>query len=370
MSGELGFLNSLHEKVIRPLEAFRTGNAPDCDGHPKDFDLIGYMQRAGFKNAAGNPVEWEDIWTDLGKDPAMLSIDNLLSMTGDMRYLAPEIVREYILKGMQLDQSHLDLIAGSENVNSMTVTSPWIEYSDEAPVETAEAETIAEAAMTWGEKTVKIRKKAKSLKVTDELVLSCPLPLLGYFLQKFGIALAAGLYVDAVTTMVNGDQSDGSDACAVIGVEETTDGITFKDFLRPWIRARRIGMRWNDMVTSETGAFNILQISQFSDPQGAGTTKVTVKSRNRVIPSEMGHSISGDVADDQAMLYDQRMNMIMLIFRPLLVESERIIMRQINGTAASITAGFTTIDRAARIIIDGGLAFASNGFPTWMAPLV
>ena len=375
MSGELGLRNTFRERVFEPLQAYRGTDAQG--GH--EISLIDYMRTrainadgepVGLTNTSGEPVDWVDIWNDLGEDPGAMTLGNLLSLSGDMKYLAPEIVRQYIFEGLVADASYTDLIAGSENVGSMQITSPWIKTKDAEPENTGEAETIAEAEIEWGHKTITLAKKAKALKVTDELILSVPLPLLSYFLRDFGVMLSAGLYTQGVNTLINGDQADSSDSCAIIGVASTTTKLDFPDFLRAWIRARRMFVKWNNLISNEGTAFKILQIDEFSKPQGLGGTVVNLESRNRIIPASMPQLISSALSDDQGLLYDKAQGLVYLSFRGLLVESERIIMRQINGTAASIIGGYATIKRNARVILDGDLEFASNGFPAYMAPLV
>jgi len=374
MAGSLGLKNTLKERIVAPLSQYREG-----DKGGKEISFIKFVQTralneegkaVGLKNVANEPITWDDIWCDLGLDPSGVSIDNLLTTSGDVKYLAPEIVRDFILKGMESDSSYLDLVAGVESVDQMVVTSPWIKMENEGPEPVGETETIPLAAMSWGHKTIELAKRAKAIQFSDELLLRVKLPLLSYYLRKFGVMLSAQLYNEASATLVSGDQADSSDTCAVVGVESTSSGVTFKDFLRAWIRARRISMNWNNLITTEAGAWNVLQLNEFSAQRGLGGTEVTLDSRNRIIPASMPHLISTAITDDQIMLFDKSQALLFLVFRPLLVESERIIMRQISGTACSIICGWTTIDRNARIILDGTKAYSSYGFPTYMAPLV
>jgi hypothetical protein len=374
MSGELGLTNSFRTRVYGPLQKFR-----GSDGEAgQEISLIDFMQTravnedkqpVGLKNTSGQPITWTDIWCDLGLDPSKLTMDNLLSISDDMRYLAPEVIRDFILKGLNADASYMDLVAGSENIGSLTVTSPWIRVKNEEALDTAEAETIAEADIEWGEKTIRLKKKAKAIHITDELMLSTPLPLLSYFLEKFGVMLSGSLYSEGMSVLINGDQTDGSDSCAIIGTETGTS-TQFKDFLKAWIRARRIFMQWNNLVNNEATSFKIMQLSEFSTPQNNGGVVVNLDSRNRIIPSNMPHLIGSALGDDQSLLFDKTQSMLYLAFRGLTVESERIVMRQIQGTACSLIGGFSTIDRSARVIIDGTKTFAANGFPSYMAPLI
>jgi hypothetical protein len=264
----------------------------------------------------------------------------------------------------------MDLVAGSENISTLSVTSPWIKVKNDEMVDTGEAETIAEADIEFGDKNVRLKKKAKAIKMSDELVLSTPLPLLSYFLRKLGVMLAAGLFTDGCNVLVSGDQADNSDSTAIIGTDTGTS-TQFKDFLKAWIRARRLFMSWTNLINNEATALKIMQISEFSNPQGAGGVVVNLDAKNRIIPSNMPHLVSSVLSDDQSLLFDKAQSMIYLSFRGLLVESERIVMRQINGTACSVIGGFTTIDRTSRIIIDGTHAYGTSYvFPSWMAPLV
>lgn len=375
MSGTLGLKNSFRERVYEPLKLYR-GN--DGTGG-REISLVDFMQTralneegkpVGLKNTSGQPITWDDIWCELGQDPATLSLNNLLSLSGtDMQYLAPEIVRDFILKGLNTEASYLDLIASTESVDSMNVTVPWIKYLNEEMQPVGETETIPEAQIEWGHKSVTVSKDAIALHWSDELLLSVKLPMLRWFLQKVGVALGVKLYNRGIGVMINGDQADSSDSTAVVGVA-SQGTLAFKDFLRLWLRARQIGMRWESVINNETTAWSLLQLDEFSKPQGAGSVITTIDSRNRIIPGTMTQLLSSEMTDNQHLIFDKRFGMIFLSFRGLLVESERIIMRQLSGTAASIISGFTTIDRNARIILDSSKAFSGYGFPSYMAPLV
>lgn len=377
MSGELGLANSFYRRVFRPLQEYRGSDA--APGH--EIDLIEFMQTralnedskpVGLKNTSGQPIDWEDIWSDLGLDPAGANLNNLISYQGDdMKYLAPEMVRAFVLEGLEADANHMDLCAGQENVDSFLITAPWIEMQNETPQTVAEAERIPESGVTWGEKSVKLTKDAIAFHWTDELMLTVRLPLLRYWLRKVGARLAERLYTRAVTTLLNGDQADSSDVCSEIGVD-SAGTIAFKDFLRAWLRGRRIGQRWETLIMNEVTAFDVFQISEFSDPQGAGSVVTRLEQRNRIIPANMPSFITGVLDDNNVMLLNRAFGMLFLSMRGLMVESERIIMRQIQGTAASIISGFLTIDNNARLILDGDTAYSSKGFDllTNMTPTV
>lgn len=375
MANELGLMNSFRDRIYGPLVQFR-----GSDGTAgQEIGLVDFVQKhainengeaAGLTNSSGEPLSWEDILQDFGVDPLQSTLDNIITLPGtDAKYLAPEVVREFIIRGMDTSVNYMDLVAGVEAVDSLTVTAPWFEMDNNTPPTIGETETQPTTSYTWGEKSIRCKKLATAIELSDEVILSVKLPILSYWLQRFGVNLGVQLFKDAVTTLVNGDQTGGSDAAATIGIG-STGSLAFSDFVRLWSRGNLIGQNWTTMVTSETMAQQILALAEFKPTAGGlGGAAVTVESRNRIIPSTLPHIISSDMDDDEILFVDPTKAMIRCQFRALLVESDRIVSRQISGTYASIMGGFLTISRDARIVMDDSIAFSGNGFPSYMVPL-
>jgi hypothetical protein len=375
MANELGLMNSFRDRIYGPLVQFR-----GTDGTAgNEIGLVDFVQKhainenneaVGLTNSVGEPLSWEDILQDFGIDPIQSTLDNIITLPGtDARYLAPEVVREFILRGMSSSVNYMDLVAGVESVDSLTVTAPWIQMDTNTPPIIGETETMPTTGYSWGEKSVKMKKRATAIELSDEVILSVKLPILSYWLQRFGVNLGVQLFKDAVTTLVNGDQADTSDAAATIGIG-STGSLAFSDFVRLWSRGNLIGQNWTTMVTSETMALQILALAEFKPTAGGlGQAAVTVDSRNRIIPNSLPHIISSDMDDDEILFLDPSKAMIRCQFRALLVESDRIVSRQISGTYASVMGGFLTISREARIVMDDSIAFSGNGFPSYMTPL-
>ena len=225
MSGGLGFANSFKEKVAVPLDNYR-GNAAKPG---KDITLEQYLKE-NFTNADNEAMSLDDLWVDFGLDPSHVSLENLLSANDDMKYLAPEIVRDFIYEGFIAKPWYKELCAASEPVDSMNVATPKLDADDANPEDVAQGETIPEGSVTYSDKLVKLTKKAKYLGWTDELLLSVKIPVLKPWLVRFGVRLSAQMNALAVSTLVNGDQSDSSDSCAVIGVA-SSGTLAFADFV-------------------------------------------------------------------------------------------------------------------------------------------
>jgi hypothetical protein len=374
MAGELGLRNSFRERVFHPLENYR---GSDSSGG-REIGLIEFMQTravnergepAGLLNTRGEPITWTDFWNDLGMDPSRITLDNLVTLSDDIRYLAPEMVREFILEGLNATPWYQKICAAAAQVNSKSVVSPWIEYTDVDLEKTEEAETIAEAGVQWGEKTITLEKKAKAILFTDDAVYSAVIPLIKPFLRRVGVMMGASLNKQCVGVLVNGDQPSG-DECAVVGTE-SGNSFQDKDLLRIWLRGSRLSYFWHTMITTEVAGLDIRDLDLFKKPAGSGEAKVALEPYQQVEPGRLPHYVSGstDLAEDQALFVDPSLALTHLTFMPLRVESERIAMRQIRGTIVSITQGYGTIDRRARIIIDKNTAFSAAGFPDWMTPL-
>jgi hypothetical protein len=363
---ELGLKNTFREKVYEPLQAYRGSTASPG----REITLEAFMNdRLKMTNTENQAITIEDLFVEAGIDPVTSTLDNVLTTQTDMKYLAPELVRDMIYAGYSAEPFYLDLCMSSENVDSMNVVTPWLKYTDARPTDTSEAETISESTLTYGDKMVKLGKKAIGVTYSDELLLSVRIPMLRPYLERVGYELAYVMNTLAVSTLVNGDQNDASDACAYIGTQ-TSGTLAYVDFTRCWVRGRSLAKKYNYLVTSEAGANTVLNITEFSYKQNVGTIATSLDSRNIIVPANLGHQISSAVGDSEFVLVDPRGAMVHLTFMPLRVEADRIVSKQISGSYVSVIEGFTTVDRASRIMIDKSKAFSGYGFPGWMAPLV
>ncbi len=374
MANELGLMSSFRERIYEPLVNFR-----GTDGKPgKEITLVEFAQKyavnekgeKGLLNGSGQPVGWDDILSDFGIDAVTSTLDNVLSLPGtDAKYLAPEMVRQFILDGMNTSANYIDLIAGSESVDTFHVTAPAIKMDDNTPSELGETESIPTTGFTWSQKTVEMKKVGVGIELSDSLLMAVKLPVLSYWLQRFGVMLGVKLYKEAIACLINGDQTVVADSAAVVGVA-SSGTLAFDDFVSLWSRANLIGQNWTTIVTSETMAQTVLKLAEFKPTAGGlGGAVINVNSRNRIIPGNLSHLISSDMDDDEILFLDPTKAMIRLSLRGLAVEAERIVQRQISGSYATVYGGWLNISREARIVLDKSIAFSGNGFPSYMVPL-
>ena len=365
-TGILGLEHTLREKILGPLNTYRGSDAtPGRDATLKEF-----CTKQKLFDGEGNPLDMPALFQEFGLNPTTLTLGHLLTLEGDSRYLAPEAIREFIVRGVNLSANYQDLCMGEQNVASMEIVSPWIDYEHPQLQPVGQGETIPNTEYTWGTKRTPIRKTGVALTWSDELILSVSFPILSRWMERVGIELGATLYTNAVSALVNGDQTGGTESAPVIGTA-SGNSITFADYVTMWTRSNLIGYNWGSMITSEVMANIILNLPEFKPIAGGlGNAVVNVDSRNRIVPTKIPHFISSALSDNQVALFDHAQALLYCVFRPLLVETERIVRRQVQGSVCSIMSGFVTVQRLARVVVDKSKSFSGYNFPDWMKPLV
>ena len=143
-------------------------------------------------------------------------------------------------------------------------------------------------------------------------------------------------------------------------------GLGYGDLVRPWIRASRLGRRYDHIIASESGANKLLNLDEFKQKQqGAPVAGLVL---NETLPSQSQVFVSAQLGDTQYIVMDPRFTMVQLTSAPLNIEGDRIISKQIEEAYASITTGFAIVFRDARVIVDENLDIAANDFPAFMDP--
>lgn len=308
----------------------------------------------------------ETFYNSIGVSGSNTSINQLMTVPefdDSFRWLIPEVVREAVRLGLRKNPIYGSLIAAEETVSQPSVILPFINMSDAMPKKLNEAESIPVGTTSFGQKTVKLFKVGTGLKVTDEVQQYVSLNILSLYLQDVGVKLGQALDTLAIDTLINGDQASAGDACAVIGTETGTS-FTYKDFLRAWIRMGRIGKMPSGILSNENQALEILELAEFKALAGKATLQnIQVQTP---VPASQNYWIHGAMpTTNQAMLVDTTSALIKLNSTALRVESERIASKQLNGTYVTLTTGFATLFRDARLILDKSLAFSGNGFPSY-----
>ena len=366
-SGKAGALKSsiLEDlpSAVKQLDSLRVGTK---SRRPIDLSFADYVQsRWGFATSDnGSPDSFYHL---LGVSPSDHTLESLMTMpdfqTG-YRWLVPEIIREAIRVGLNKNPMYPSLIAGEENVNQPSMIMPFINPADATPKNTDEAETIKVGSISFGQKTVDLRKVATGIKMTDEVIQFVPLNLLSIYLSQVGINLNQAQDTMAIQTLINGDQADGSGAITQVGVDNVSNGITYdEDLLLAWINMGSIGKLPTGIIGNKTSGMGLLKLPEFKGFNGLATVQTKLDLQTAIPAAQKVWMHGGMPTGNKILLLDAASALVKLNSASLRVENERIAERQINGTFVSLFTGFATLFDDARLLIDGTATIGAKPYP-------
>lgn len=385
-------------------------NAQRENKKPRDINLRQFMAET-YKDVSGAPLTPGHLYSELGIDPQRTEVGELYG-NEDTKYLMAEVIRDGVRRGMGLAQReqlaairnalasfapatseagggqrfitpevftdpvmrgavqstfYPDLVVAEETVNNLDVTIPHLDLADAVLKDSGEAATIEEGSINYGKKKVEIKKKARAFKITYEAVEFTPIRLAQRYFEDAGRILGHSLNGMAVDVIVDGDQADGSEAASVVGVEDPTKGITWRDLARVAIQLGLLGRTGLQAIGNALTALDYIDLPEVKNKQFPGAPLLATMLKSPLTMPESLY-VSTKVPADQLVIQDPSMSLVQLTARPLMLETEKIMSKQIEAAYASIYTGFAKMQRNASIVLDGSIPFSGNGFPAWMQP--
>lgn len=348
------FINELPQ-MVASLDAARSG---DNNHKPIEVTLSEMIQ-------GKYGISQEDFYDKIGINPKVDTMQNIFTMPQqNIRWLVPEIIRSAVTLGMRQAPFYPNIISSDQSVSGLTVIMPMVNMSDAVPAKLNEAETMPLGDVSFGQKSVTLFKIGKGFKLTDEVRNYVSLDVLAIYLRDFGVQMGYAMDTLAMDVLINGNKEDGSESAPVIGVYETTNGITYKDLLHLWVRAARMGRNFTTMIGGEDQAIEMLNLPEFKE-RHQGTTEATLNVHSPV-PNRADFYIHPGTPDQQLLLVDTSSALIKLTARQLMMESERIVSNQTNAIYASLTTGFSKVYQDAVVLMASNIPFSEAGFPDFM----
>ncbi len=320
----------------------------------------------------------EALYAELGIDPNITTMDFLLTLDEDHRYIVPEIFRDAIRLGYLMAPIFPNLIASSETIAQPTLQMPSINLASATPDTIREVETISQGTITYQSKSVKVNKQGIGIRISYEAIQYSSLNLIAMFFQDMGLRLGRALDISLMSVATAGDQADGSQSAATPGVttpyngaSPTGTGIQYADLIRVFVRMNFRNRPSSVMVGNEDMINWLLNLPEIKNRQNPYTPLFGLNLQSPV-PHSQDIYVQTSLAENQLLFVDSTKAFIQLTAQPLLVESERLVQRQINGTYATITTGFANLFRDARVYLDGTNTFSTvvdnaHGWPSWMS---
>lgn len=344
------------ESYVRAAESLRR-NATN----PQDVTLSDVLEQQA------DGISMAELYADLGIDPCQDTIQNLFTVPdASIRWLVPEIFRDALRLGLRKAPIYPNIIAAEQSIKNLTATIPSWNMSDAKAKYIGEGESISMGTVSVGSRDIKVRKIGRGIKVSYEVKNYVAINVVSIFLQDFGVRLGYGIDTMLIDVLLNGDQGTGVEAAPVIGVAATAT-VAYKDLLTIWVRMARLGRTPTVIIAGETVAINTLSLPEFATNMGSGPTVNNLNLKTPV-PKNTDYYIHGNVPASKSIIIDTTSAVIKFNAQPLLVETEKIVSNQTEATYATLTTGFGTIIRDARVVMDQSQTIGAMPFPTYMDP--
>lgn len=308
-----------------------------------------------------------DFLAVLGIDSSKNTISSLMSSLPDTdgkRWLVPEILRDAIRLGLRKKPIYTDLIREEINVSSPNIIMPYIDFTAANVKKIEEAETIPVGTITFQDKTIRQYTLATGINVTDKVLRYCTLDLLSIQLEDVGIRIGQAADKLMFDVLINGDQEDGSEAAAVVGVAATGDGITYADIVEALLRMGNIGRTPSFLLSRLTNMKNIMLLPEFkSYPYGKALIDLMGDMK---MPQTLQRRTNGNIGANHLIMVDTDRALLKFNSIPLRVDRERIVRNQIEASYVTVTTGFSNINRDGRLILDKSVTIGAAPYPSWM----
>lgn len=261
----------------------------------------------------------------------------------DCAVLFPEYMRRAVMQGIKAS----DIL---DSVTAVKTTIDAIDYrAITSDTQNATGDAIAEAAqmpnvnVTNKTSLVSLAKHGRVFSSSYEALRFQNLDVLTVVLGKIGEDIAAEQFADAVNALMLGDGSANDKADEVTAQGE----LSYTHLLQLW---EALGSyKLNTMIASAPTIKEILSLSEMKDANAGLNFQGT---GNIVTPIGAKLIKSAKVADKKILGFDKNKALQMIQYGDVVVDYDKVIDRQLERAAISLTAGFTRIFKDAVKILD------------------
>src|SRR5574343_303830 len=278
------------------------------------------------------------------------------------RWAIRELILSPVTDGYAASVGYPNWISGVVPVTSSGNNYvPKMLYTPNAPKHLVEGETISIGTMKIGQKTVSVRKYGNAMEFTTESILSASFDALQQGFQEIGTQMARTADALAVDVILNGEQTDGSEAIAQVGVY-TPNSWTRKDFIYMMETFKNINRLPNVMISELGVGVDIKQILPYT-PSGNDIDPLMTEMFNGLLKNSYAREQMGSLL---AVFLDSRSAIGQLMFGTMTLETDRNAANDTTLLFVREHIGFYVQQRDARVALKKDANIASVPYPEYM----
>lgn len=312
------------------------------------------------------------------QNPMKMTVKQFLTLDSskELIWLFSEMILAMVTEGYRETFNVNELLAMSVDTAQSTVTLPIIDTrpmkrvldKDRAVTMGVQFQTDS---VTVGDKRIGIDKFGVKLDLPYEVVDDTPFDILSIYLKQRGVCLALDKIRYLIDVMVSGDggldrkSTIVEDTIAEIGVKDTAAGITYRDILRTAVRMSLKGFPAVTMIGEEEQAVDVCMLEEYYQ-RYQGTPNSQLEMKGGIITPNKIYPVAEGIGEKCLILQSPQYCTGEFKKQGLLIETDKLISRQLHEVVISTRCAMMNFFRAARVLINGTKAFSGNGFPTFM----
>lgn len=263
--------------------------------------------------------------------------------------LFPEFVTRSVCVGISEFGKLKSILASRVKVDDNTYKSIYMDDSvlDEDELALAmvsEGSYLPKVEIKSAEHTILIKKYGRYLEATYEAIRRKRANVVSLFLRAVGVQIQRDKFVDAVNVLVNGD---GNSNAAPSQNTKTSGTLTYADLIEFVLSFDPYKV--NVLLCDQAAASKLLNLEEVKHPAVSQDFQVSGESI-QLFGADL--IVDKSVPANKIIGLDRRFALQEVYETGVVTESERLIRRQIEGTAVSEVAGFAKVIASASKVLN------------------
>ena len=265
--------------------------------------------------------------------------------TADSAVLFPEYISRCVCQGVQEADMLPHLVGAVTRIDGMDYRSITVENSDDVKMATVcEGASIPGTTIRAQSNLVQLNKRGRMLLASYEAIRHQKLDLFSITLRQIGANIAAMQLEDAMDVLINGDGNDNAVDC----VYPATEGVvTYADLVELWMKLRPYEM--STLLVSENLMGELLKIPELHN-SAAGMN--FANSGKMITPFGATLLCARNMPVSGIIALDKRYALELVQCGDVSVEYDKLIDRQLERAAITVTCGFAKIFRDAAAMLE------------------